>query len=82
MAFMKGRTFRYVALAMVWLGAIYLTSRLAYHTLHVVAFGWDTLLWSESPFMTNLLKIDRGVPVYGPPGDANSYVYIAVGRNT
>ena len=31
--------------------------------------------WSEPPLLLNLLKLQRGVPVYGPLEDCNSYSY-------
>ncbi len=40
-----------------------------------VAFPWDFFVWSESPFMTNMLKLENGISLYGDPGDANSFVY-------
>ncbi len=33
------------------------------------------LQWSESPLLLNLLKLELGVPVYGPAEDCNSYSY-------
>lgn len=39
------------------------------------AFPWDLHFWAESPMMTDLLKLDSGQPVYGPPEDGNSFVY-------
>jgi hypothetical protein len=40
-----------------------------------ISFPWDVYLWSESPFLTNLLKLDHHLPIFGPPADANSFVY-------
>ena len=40
-----------------------------------VAFPFDLLVWSESAFMTNMLKLGAGAPIYGPPALANSFVY-------
>lgn len=40
-----------------------------------VAFPWDKFVWAESPFLTDMLKLDAGLPVYGPPEDTNSFVY-------
>ncbi len=40
-----------------------------------VPFRWDLFCWSESPFMTNLLKLDDGQPIYTSPEQANSFVY-------
>lgn len=40
-----------------------------------VRFPFDLYLWAESPFMTNMLKLWAGEPIYGPPELANSFVY-------
>jgi hypothetical protein len=31
--------------------------------------------WSEAPVLQNALKLDAGEPLYGPPGDLDSYTY-------
>jgi hypothetical protein len=38
-------------------------------------YPWDLLMWSESPFMTNLLKLHEGRAIFSPPADVNSFVY-------
>jgi hypothetical protein len=38
-------------------------------------FPFDLYIWSESPFMTDMLKLRYGIPIFGPPEDANSFVY-------
>jgi hypothetical protein len=38
-------------------------------------FPWDMHIWSESPFITNLLKLDHGSPIYTAPAEVNSFVY-------
>jgi len=38
-------------------------------------FPWDLYIWPESPFMTNMLKLDMGQPLFGLPADGNSFVY-------
>ena len=38
-------------------------------------FPWDLFVWPESPFMTNMLKLELGQPLFGPPADGNSFVY-------
>ena len=38
-------------------------------------FPWDLFMWPESPFMTNMLKLERGQPLFGPAADGNSFVY-------
>lgn len=51
---------------LVWLGVV---------EVGRVQFPWDLYMWPESPFMTNMLKLDRGQPLFGPPADGNSFVY-------
>ena len=38
-------------------------------------FRCDLYIWAESPFMTNLLKLWNGAPIYGDPTDVNSFIY-------
>jgi len=40
-----------------------------------VPFPCDLFFWAESPFMTDMLKITNGLPIYTDPTDANSFVY-------
>jgi hypothetical protein len=35
----------------------------------------DLYIWAESPFMTNLLKLWNGAPIYGDPTNVNSFIY-------
>ena len=37
-----------------------------------IRYPWDFYIWSESPFLTNLMKVERGEAIYGPIEDANS----------
>jgi hypothetical protein len=60
---------------LLWAVAIFYLVWLAVVTGLRVAFPWDVATWSESPFMTNMLKLDQQQPVFGPPADANSFVY-------
>jgi hypothetical protein len=46
-----------------------------YQVIARVRFPYDELIWSESPFLTNMLKLHQGVELYGPAADANSFVY-------
>jgi hypothetical protein len=55
-----------VVVYLVWLGVV--------EALRL-PFPWDLFVWPESPFMTNMLKLDLGQPLFGPPADANSFVY-------
>jgi len=48
---------------------------LAVETVLRIVFPWDMYLWSESPFMTNMLKLHNHQPVYSTPADGNSFVY-------
>lgn len=38
-------------------------------------FPWDLFMWPESPFMTNMLKLELGQPIFTSPADGNSFVY-------
>lgn len=40
-----------------------------------VPFRWDMYIWSESPFLTSMLKLANGQTPYTSPSDANSFVY-------
>jgi hypothetical protein len=40
-----------------------------------VPFKWDLYIWAESPFMTNMAKLDKGKALYSSPAEANSFVY-------
>ena len=40
-----------------------------------IRFPWDLFAWSESPFLTNLMKLDAHQPIYTAPADGNSFVY-------
>jgi len=40
-----------------------------------IAFPWDILIWAESPFMTNMLKLQQGQSLFLPPEQVNSFVY-------
>lgn len=59
----------------VMLSAGGLTARLAYELARRAVFPWDFLLWAESAFMTDMLKLANGMPLFGPVGDANSFLY-------
>jgi hypothetical protein len=57
------------AIALVYVAGV------VYQVAVRVRFPYDHLIWSESPFLTNMLKLHHGVAVYGAPADANSFVY-------
>lgn len=38
-------------------------------------FPWDAFIWAESPFMTEMLKLTNGLPIFSAPSDANSMIY-------
>jgi hypothetical protein len=40
-----------------------------------IGFRCDLLMWSESPFMTDMMKLAQGLPIYTAPADLNSYIY-------
>jgi hypothetical protein len=48
---------------------------LAVETAFRISFPWDMYIWPESPFLTNLLKLDHHLPIYTSPADGNSFVY-------
>jgi hypothetical protein len=48
---------------------------LAVETVLRIKFPYDLYFWSESPFLTNLMKLDHHQPIYTSPSDANSFVY-------
>ena len=57
------------------LPAVGFTLVLAFEISQRVRFPWDNFIWSESPFLTNLMKLRAGKPIFGDPADANSFVY-------
>jgi hypothetical protein len=62
----------------LWAVAVIVLLYVAYAAWVVVVrvrFPYDHLIWAESPFLTNMLKLHNGVELYGPPADANSFVY-------
>src|ERR1700691_5694801 len=48
---------------------------LAVETALRIRFPYDLYFWSESPFLTNLMKLDHHQPIYTNPADGNSFVY-------
>lgn len=56
-------------------------ARLAYVLVLRMMFPWDLFMWSESPFMTNMLKLSAAHSIYGPPSDASSFVYSQIARS-
>jgi Dolichyl-phosphate-mannose-protein mannosyltransferase len=40
-----------------------------------IGYPCDLMMWSESPFMTNMMKLVHGMPIYTTPSDLNSYIY-------
>ena len=42
---------------------------------HQARFPFDLNFWSEDYFMTAMLRLDAGAPVYGPVTDAGSSIY-------
>jgi hypothetical protein len=48
---------------------------LAVETALRIRFPYDLYFWSESPFLTNLMKLDHHQSVYTTPADGNSFVY-------
>ncbi len=40
-----------------------------------IFFPWDLIIWHESCFMINMLKLFHGLPIYTAMSDANSSIY-------
>src|SRR6267154_1316659 len=40
-----------------------------------IRFPWDLYIWAESPFLTDMIKLDHHMPVFTAPADGNSFVY-------
>jgi hypothetical protein len=59
----------------VWLIVAGYLVWLAVTTTLRIRFPWDLFSWPESPFMTNMLKLDRSQPLFSAPAAANSFVY-------
>jgi len=48
---------------------------LAYQLSARIQFPWDKMVWVESPFLTDMVKLSAGEPVFGTIEDGNSFVY-------
>lgn len=58
----------YVAMILIFIALVYqLSGR--------VQFPWDKLVWAESPFLTDMIKLTAKEPVFSNPDDGNSFVY-------
>ncbi len=66
-------------LSRFWLAAcaiiLLFTVALIVETALRIPFPWDLYQWSESPFLTNMMKLDAHQPIYTSPADGNSFVY-------
>ena len=40
-----------------------------------ILYPWDMVIFSESAFLTDMMKLTDGQPVYTSPGDVNSFPY-------
>ena len=61
----------YLILAVVLL----FVSLLVAQTVHRVVFPWDRLVWQETCFQVNLMKLNSHLPVQTAPQDCNSIIY-------
>jgi hypothetical protein len=52
-----------------------LVAVLLYQLARRIVFPWDFYIWSESPFMTNMLKLSAGEWPFDAQSEANSFVY-------
>src|SRR5262245_22660548 len=41
----------------------------------------DILMWAETNFVGDIIKLRIGVPIYTPPGDSNSLIYTPGARS-
>jgi hypothetical protein len=71
---MNALRFKHLLVALTAVTALFVIALVAV-VAQRVAFPYDYLIWSESPFLTNMLKLHNGAPIYGPLSDANSFVY-------
>lgn len=55
--------------------AVALVLLLGWELVGRIPFPWDGYIWSETPFMTDMLKLTAGQPVYTNIADANSMIY-------
>jgi hypothetical protein len=46
-----------------------------------IVFPYDFYFWAESPFMTNMVKLENGESLFSPLSDANSFIYTGVMEN-
>jgi hypothetical protein len=58
-----------VGLTLALVGALFYTA------IRRILWVCDYYTWAESPFLTNMLKLRAGQPIFGPDADANSWVY-------
>ena len=54
---------------------IFYLALLLIETFLQVIFPWDKLSWPETPFLTDMMKLNSHLPVFTPPSDCNSFVY-------
>jgi hypothetical protein len=66
---------RHALVALFALAVLGSLAMAAYQLAHRIPYAWDLFIWSESPFLTNILKIDAGLPVFTSPEQVNSFVY-------
>jgi hypothetical protein len=52
-----------------------LAALMLYQLARRIVFPWDYYMWSESPLLTDLLKLSNGQPLYNDPADVNAYDY-------
>lgn len=69
------RTLDAVSIALLGAGAIGLMLMTLYHMSWYIRLPVDLLSFSESPFLTDIIKFREGLPIYTPPQDNNSYPY-------
>lgn len=64
-----------VAVALVGTAAVALAGTYLYVVGDAVRFRADILLWTEGEYVSDILKVRLGRPIYGPPADFSSFAY-------
>ena len=74
---MRGRVFPFDVwpVSLLATGAMVLLLLTLYHFAQYIRLPVDLLSFAESPFVTDILKLRTGQPLYTPVGDNNSYPY-------
>ena len=64
-----------LGLAALLVAAVLLVGSYLYWASSALFYRADILIWSESPFVNDILKLRLGRPLYGSPADLDSFFY-------